>query len=178
MNKFTPICLILAISMITFTMFGQSESKKDKIIADSKTAKAEFIKADGQMQAIFTKSYGYVIFPNVGKGGLGVGGAAGNGVAYEHNKMVGMAKLSQITIGFQAGGQAYREVIFFESKKDMDRFKENRVEFSAQVSAVAAASGASANAKYVEGVMVFTMQKGGLMYEASVGGQKFKFERL
>ena len=76
-------------------MFGQSESKKDKIITDSKTAKAEFIKADGQMQAIFNKSYGYVIFPNVGKGGLGVGGAAGNGVAYEHNKMVGMAKLSQ-----------------------------------------------------------------------------------
>ena len=92
--------------------------------------------------------------------------------------MVGMAKLSQLSIGFQAGGQAYREVIFFKSKKEMDRFKENRVELSAQVSAVAAASGASANAKYVEGVMVFTMQKGGLMYEASVGGQKFKFEKL
>ena len=179
MNKFIPICLQLSVCLITIIpSFGQSESKKDKIIADSKTAKAEFLKADGQMQGIFTKSYGYVIFPNVGKGGLGVGGAAGNGVAYENNKMVGMAKLSQISIGFQAGGQAYREVIFFESKKEMDRFKENRVELSAQVSAVAAASGASANAKYVEGVMVFTMQKGGLMYEASVGGQKFKFEKL
>ena len=118
MNKFISICLTLGVCLIIFTpMFGQSESKKDKIITDSKTAKAEFIKADGQMQAIFNKSYGYVIFPNVGKGGLGVGGAAGNGVAYEHNKMVGMAKLSQLSIGFQAGGQAYREVIFFESKK-------------------------------------------------------------
>lgn len=85
--------------------------------------------------------------------------------------------MTQVSIGFQLGGQAYREVIFFEAKKDLDRFKENRVEFTAQVSAVAAASGASANAKYVDGVMVFTMQKGGLMYEASVGGQKFKYEK-
>jgi lipid-binding SYLF domain-containing protein len=80
-------------------------------------------------------------------------------------------------MGLQLGGQAYREVIFFESKKGLDRFKENRVEFSAQVSAVAATEGASANSIYVDGVMVFTMQKGGLMYEASVGGQKFKFEK-
>jgi len=103
--------------------------------------------------------------------------ASGNGVAYEHAAKIGMAKLTQVTIGFQLGGQSYREVIFFESKKDMDRFKENKIELSAQVSAVAAAAGASANAKYVEGVMVFTMQKGGLMYEASVGGQKLKYEK-
>jgi lipid-binding SYLF domain-containing protein len=79
-------------------------------------------------------------------------------------------------VGFQAGGQAYREVVFFENSTSMERFKKNKIEFSAQVSAVAATAGASANAKYVDGVMVFTMQKGGLMYEASVGGQKFKFE--
>ena len=78
-------------------------------------------------------------------------------------------------MGLQAGGQAYREVIFFENKETMDRFKLNKVEFSAQISAVAAKSGASANVKYVEGIMVFTQQKGGLMFEASVGGQKFKF---
>ena len=156
--------------------FSQSESKKHKIISDSKEAKAEFIKADSKMSSLFSKAYGYVIFPNVGKGAIGIGGASGNGVAYEHGKKIGMAKLSQLSFGFQWGGQAYREVIFFESKKEMDRFKENRVELTAQVSAVAAASGATANAKYTEGVMVFTMQKGGLMYEAAVGGQKFKFE--
>jgi lipid-binding SYLF domain-containing protein len=89
-----------------------------------------------------------------------------------------MAKLSQFSIGFQAGAQAYREVIFFESKKEMERFKDSRFEFSAQVSAVAAKEGASANVKYTNGVMVFTMQKGGLMYEASIGGQKFKFNKL
>ncbi len=130
------------------------------------------------MNGIFEKAYGYVIFPNVGKGGLGIGGAAGNGVVYEQNKMVGMAKLSQVSIGFQAGGQAYREVIFFESKKEMDQFKDSRFEFSAQASAVAVTAGASANAKYTGGVMVFTMQKGGLMYEASVGGQKFRYNKL
>ena len=159
-------------------MFGQSENRKNKIIADSKTAKVVFIKTDALMRGLFEKAYGYVIFPNVGKGGLGIGGAAGNGVVFEHNKMVGMAKLSQVNIGFQAGGQAYREVIFFESKKDLERFKGSRFEFSAQVSAVAVTAGASANVKYAEGVMVFTMQKGGLMYEASLGGQKFKFKKL
>lgn len=130
------------------------------------------------MKTLFDKAYGYVIFPNVGKGGFGVGAASGNGAVYEHKKCIGMAKLSQLSIGFQAGGQAYREVIFFESKKEMEQFKESRFEFSAQVSAVAVSEGASANVKYTDGVMVFTMQKGGLMYEASIGGQKFKFSKL
>jgi len=174
---------IIWIMVVTFAInmapiFGQSESKKNKIIADSKTAKTEFIAKDALMKGLFEKAYGYVIFPNVGKGGLGIGGAAGNGVVYEHNKIVGMASLSQVSIGFQAGGQAYREVIFFESKKELDRFKDSRFEFSAQVSAVAVTEGASANVKYTGGIMVFTMQKGGLMYEAAVGGQKFKFKKL
>ena len=155
---------------------GQSKAKQQKIVEDSKNAKAAFLKEDPSMSRFFNTSTGYVIFPNVGKGGLGIGGAAGNGVVWHQGKMIGTAKLTQISIGFQAGGQAYREVIFFESPEELNRFKENKVEFSAQVSAVAAASGASADAKYVEGVAVFTMAKAGLMYEASVGGQKFKFK--
>ena len=170
--------MIMACVLSIMPVFGQSESKMNKIIADSKTAKSEFIAADGLMKGIFDLAYGYVIFPNVGKGGIGVGGAAGNGVVYEQKKVVGMAKLSQVSIGFQAGGQAYREVIFFESKNDLERFKKSQLEFSAEVSAVAVTAGASANAKYAKGVMVFTMQKGGLMYEASVGGQKFKFNKM
>lgn len=169
------IYLITLFSLLVVTAFAQSEKKVKEIIEDSKEAKKEFIEGDWQMEKHFSNSYGYVIYPNVGKGGIGIGGAAGNGVAYERGQMVGMAKLSQLSIGFQWGGQAYREVIFFESKKEMDRFKENKVELSAQVSAVAVTAGVSADAKYVDGVMVFTMQKGGLMYEASVGGQKFKF---
>lgn len=171
------VIVMACIVNITF-VFGQSTSKKNKIIADSHTAKAEFIKSDALMKGIFEQAYGYVIFPNVGKAGFGIGGAAGNGVVYERNKLIGMAKLSQLSIGFQAGGQVYREVIFFESKKELERFKESRFEFSAQASAVAVTEGASANVKYTDGVMVFTMQKGGLMYEASIGGQKFKFNRL
>jgi lipid-binding SYLF domain-containing protein len=172
--KLTTI-LLLALLLAIPGVFAQS--KKEKIVADAETAKAEFIKTDPKMADLFAKEYGYVIFPNVGKGAVGVGGASGNGVAYEQGAKIGMAKMTQVTIGLQLGGQSYREVIFFESKKDLDRFKENKIEMSAQLSAVAAASGASANAKYKEGVMVFTMQKGGLMYEASVGGQKFKFEK-
>jgi lipid-binding SYLF domain-containing protein len=179
MKTLNIIWVMMMVCVInTMPVFGQSDSKNDKIIADSKTAKAEFTKTDPLMSGIFEKAYGYVIFPNVGKGGVGVGGAAGNGAVYENNTLVGMAKLSQLSVGLQAGGQAYREVIFFESKKAMDRFKDSKFEFSAQVSAVAVKAGASGNAKYTNGVMVFTMQKGGLMYEASVGGQKFKFKKL
>ena len=128
------------------------------------------------MEKHFNEAYGYVIFPNVGKGAIGVGGAAGNGIVYEGGKEIGAAKLTQVSIGFQWGGQAYREIIFFENKAAMDDFKGNNFEFAAQASAVAVTAGASADANYEDGVMVFTMQKGGLMYEASVGGQKFKFE--
>ncbi|MGO4821160.1 MULTISPECIES: YSC84-related protein [unclassified Flavobacterium] len=179
MKKLNSIGLIMVALMLTISpMFGQSSSKKAKIIADSKAAKVEFIKSDALMQSLFDNAAGYVIFPNVGKGGLGIGAAAGNGVVYEDGAIVGMAKLSQLSIGFQAGGQAYREVIFFESKSELERFKASRFEFSAQASAVAATEGASANVKYTDGVMVFTMQKGGLMYEASIGGQKFDFKGM
>ena len=163
---------------MSFAGFAQTSSKDKKIIADARNSKVEFIKADGHMKSIFDKAYGYVIFPNVGKGGIGIGGAAGNGAVFQNGALIGMAKMTQITIGFQWGGQAYREVIFFETKSDLDKFKEDKLEFSAQASAVAVTTGASANVSYKNGVMIFTQTKGGLMYEASVGGQKFKFRKF
>lgn len=172
-------CLSLILLVVTFSSSGieaQSKKKVESLKEDSKEAKKEFLKADWKMEKHFNEAYAYVIFPNVGKGGIGIGGAAGNGVAYEGGAAIGMAKLTQLSIGFQWGGQAYREIIFFQNKESMDRFKDNKIELSAQVSAVAVTAGASADAAYKEGVMVFTMQKGGLMYEASVGGQKFKFD--
>ncbi len=165
----------LTFLMYCVVIFAQSEKKEDQIIEDSQEAKVAFLKEDPHMETFFNSSYGYIILPNVGKGGLGIGGAAGNGVAFENGEMIGFAKMTQITIGFQAGGQAYSEVVFFEDKGAFDRFKIGKIEMSAQVSAVAAASGASLNAKYIEGVAVFTRTKGGLMYEASVGGQQFRF---
>lgn len=170
---------LLAIFLSGFQIVqAQLSSKDQKIVNDCNDAKEEFIKSDGLIRNLFNNAYGYVILPNVGKGGMGIGGAAGNGAVYQGGTLIGMAKMTQVTIGFQWGGQAYREVIFFETKADLDRFKENRLELSAQASAVAVTAGASANAKYRDGVMIFTQAKGGLMYEASIGGQKFKFRRL
>ncbi|MCY7311069.1 MAG: hypothetical protein LH619_09840 [Chitinophagaceae bacterium] len=180
MNKkinfsFSKLVIVLAAFVITGTAAGQSTSKEKRLVRDCKQAKADFINTDGLMKNLFSSAYGYVIFPNVGKGGIGIGGAAGNGIVYEGGNIIGKAKLTQLSIGFQFGGQSYREVIFFESSSDLDRFKQNKIEFSAQASAVAVTAGVSANVKYKEGVMIFTQQKGGLMYEASVGGQKFNF---
>lgn len=176
--KLTSLFLIAGFLFASTSAFSQTSEKQKDMMADCKKAKADFIKTDGLMETLFNKAYAFVIFPNVGKGGLGVGGAFGNGEVYQSGKRIGTAKLSQVTVGLQAGGQAYREVIFFETEKDLNRFKENKLEFSAQTSAVAVKSGASGTAKYTDGVMIFTQTKGGLMYEASIGGQTFKFEKL
>src|SRR5690349_7013439 len=167
--------LIFTALILPAAVHGQDADDK-RLIEDSKTAQVEFIKADDLMKSLFDNAAGYVIFPNVGKGAIGVGGAAGNGILYEQGKPVGKAKMKQVSVGFQFGGQAYREVIFFDNKEALDRFKEGKFEFSGQASAVAATAGASTNVKYREGVMVFTQEKKGLMYEASVGGQKFGYE--
>jgi lipid-binding SYLF domain-containing protein len=170
--------LYLSVAMILFAAISlpaQTTRKDRRLVEDAVDAKADFIRTDGSMGNVFSNSYGYVIFPNVGKGGIGIGGAAGKGVVYERGSIIGKAQLTQVSIGFQFGGQAYREVIFFETKEALDRFKGNNFEFSAQASAVAAKTGASANVKYRDGVMIFTQQKGGLMYEASIGGQKFDY---
>lgn len=166
--------LLLLAALLPAGLLGQ-DAEDNELIEESKEARAKFIKADGLMENLFAKAYGYVIFPNVGKGAIGVGGAAGSGIVFENGKVIGKAKMKQVSVGFQFGGQAYREVIFFENKAGLDRFKGNHFEFSGQASAVAATAGASANVKYRNGVMVFTQEKGGLMYEASVGGQKFNY---
>jgi lipid-binding SYLF domain-containing protein len=176
MKKHVLLTILFTLSLSV--LFAQKEEKKDKLMKDADSSKKAFLKADSNISKFFEESAGYVIFPNVGKGGLGVGGASGNGIVYEKGSAVGTAKMTQVTFGLQAGGQAYQEVIFFEDQRAMDRFKDNKFEFSAQVSAVAAASGASADAKYDDGVMVFTLAKKGLMYEASVGGQKFNYSPL
>ena len=135
-----------------------------------------FKKADAGLADLFKKAVGYAVFPSVGKGGLVVGGAHGHGYVYEAGKLIGYTSITQVTVGAQVGGQEYSQVIFFETKEVLAKFKQGGYSMNAQVSAVVAAEGASKNAKYVDGVMVFTKAKQGLMAEASVGGQKFKFE--
>ena len=126
------------------------------------------------MAPFFDSAYGYALFPTIGKGGLGIGGAGGKGTLFKDGTAVADTKMSQVTIGLQAGGQKYAEVIFFENEETYKDFVSGNFEFAAQVSAVALASGASADAKYKDGLLVVTMSIGGLMYEASLGGQKFK----
>ena len=176
-KNFKPILFCFAILISTIAN-AQYSSKNKKMIADSKSAINAFIKTDADMKKLFDNSYAYVVFPNVGKGGLGVGGAFGNGIVFQKKATIGTAKLSQVSIGLQAGGQGYREVIFFENENNFENFKENHLKISAQISAVVAASRAAANASYAEGILIFAQPKGGLMYEISVGGQTFNYEKF
>ena len=137
---------------------------------------ATFKKKDPGMKKFFSGAVGYAVFPTIGKGAIGIGAAHGDGELIVGGKAIGKVSMTQVTIGLQLGGQAYSEIIFFEKQAPLDGFKKEDFAFSAEVSAVALKSGASANAKYRDGVAVFTAAKGGLMYEASVGGQKFSFK--
>ena len=175
MLKWSLFLFVSTALLAPFMAFSQSADDK-KLINDSKAAKAKFIEADPLMESLFTKSPAYVIFPNVGKGAVGVGGAAGGGILFEGNTPVGKAKLKQVSFGFQFGGQAYREVIFFENKSELDKFKGGDFELAAQASAVAVNKGAAANVNYKDGLMIFTQEKSGVMYEAAVAGQKFSYK--
>jgi lipid-binding SYLF domain-containing protein len=135
----------------------------------------EFRDTNKKMARLFNDAYGYAVFPNVGKGGFGIGGAYGKGIAFENGIAIGTTKLYQVSLGFQFGGQAYSEIVFFEHKTAMGKFKAGNFKLGAQASAVAVTAGASADASFHNGVAIFTLIKGGLMYEASVSGQKFNF---
>ncbi len=174
MNRIKTIAIA---ALLLVTTAGMAQNNKDKkIMADAVTAKAKLLEADSGLQHFFDKSAGYVIFPNVGKGGFIIGGASGNGVVYENGDAIGMADLKKLNIGLQAGGQAIIEVIFFETDTDLQRFTEGKFEFAAETSAVALKSGIAFNAKYKDGVAVFALPKAGLMADASVGGQKFGYK--
>ncbi len=162
----------LFVFIFSLALFGQK--KEQQIKQESLKVIREFKKKDPGIGKFFNSAYGYVVFPHIGKGGLGIGGAGGKGTVFKHGKAVGSAKMTQVTIGLQAGGQKYAEIIFLKNKEAFQRFMGNNYEFAAQVSAVALKSGVSEDAQYRDGILVFTMTIGGLMYEASVGGQKFK----
>lgn len=169
---------ILLAVLLLFVGVG-SVGADDRMERDKEVKEAVqlFEKADPEMKKLFETSPGYAVFPRITKGGFGIGAAKGRGQLFEKKVVTGETKVTQVTIGLQLGGQVYSEVVFFENDTTLNNFKEGKLEFSAQVSAVAAAEGASKNAKYEHGVLVFTLAKSGLMYEASIGGQKFKYEK-
>jgi len=137
---------------------------------------AKFKEKDPRVAKAFETAYGYVIYPSVGKGAIGIGGAHGKGEVFEQGKKIGTSSLTQVTVWFQLGGQAYSEVIFFKDKTAVDDFKRGNFELSAQASAVALDARAAGDMPYNKGVAIATMAKGGLMYEASVGGQKLSYK--
>jgi lipid-binding SYLF domain-containing protein len=165
-------------------------------VADEYSDTVSIFKNAGESGTYFNNSYAYAVFPTVGKGGLGVGAAHGSGRVYVQGKHVGDVKMNQLSVGLQAGGQAFSQIVFFEDKRAFDEFASGSFEFDATVQAVAITASATATAgtagaaagaaggkkdattagKYHKGMAVFTVAKGGLMYQAAVGGQKFKYK--
>jgi lipid-binding SYLF domain-containing protein len=167
--------------IVTVTLTGviaALAADADRLDSDTGTAIQTFRASGPRLQRLFDTAYGYVVFPSVDKGAAGIGVAEGKGLVYENGVLVGRAKLTQVTVGAQLGGQSYSEVIFFERQEALDEFKDGKTAISAGVSAVAVSEGASAEAKYQNGVQVYTMTKAGLMFEASVGGQHFTFRPI
>ncbi|HEY3586542.1 MAG TPA: lipid-binding SYLF domain-containing protein [Myxococcaceae bacterium] len=147
----------------------------DALVADAQATVQTFKTKAPKTEKFFSSAAGYAVFPTVAKGGFIVGGAGGDGVLFVGGKPVGTANMGQASIGLQLGGQTYSEIIFFENPSTLSDFKNGHFQLDAQATAVAISAGASADANYTRGVAVFTMTKAGLMYEASVGGQKFTF---
>jgi lipid-binding SYLF domain-containing protein len=180
--KWTLLAMTLALATLGFGGCGgtepQTPEKKDALRAEADAALTTMKAADPSLEEFLNKAYGYVVFPNVGKGGFIAGGAFGRGEVYKGGRLVGYATIEQGTIGLQAGGQNFAEVIAFENEEAFNRFTSNRLELTAQASAVALKAGAAAQAKYTNGVAIFTYVKGGLMVEAAVGGQRFTFKPI
>jgi lipid-binding SYLF domain-containing protein len=168
-----PSRLLIAVALVVGSVALADDSE---LISDAKATIATFKKTDPNIEKFFSSAAGYAVFPTITKAAVGVGGAGGNGVLFVGGQPVGKSSMGQASIGFQLGGQAYSEVVFFETASSLSDFKKGNFALAAQASAVALSAGASANAKYEKGVAIFTATKGGLMYEASVGGQKFGYE--
>jgi len=177
MKKFVFLgAIVLLAGFLTTPAYAGWNAKSDQDIEDNvQETVNKFRESDSAMKRFFNKAYGYAVFPTVGKGGMGIGAAFGKGKVFEQGQIIGSTSLKQISIGLQLGGQAYSEIIFFKTKTDLDNFKSGNFELGATASAVAVTAGASADADYSDGVAIFTIPKGGLMYEASVAGQKFTF---
>ena len=176
MRKTIIAAVALAIVGWTGSSWAWDPDEVEELEPKVTDAVEKILEKDSGMQSFFDKATGYAVFPTVGKGGFGIGGARGTGLLKVGGETVAVVTLTQLTFGFQAGGQAYSEFIFFEDDLALGNFQRGNYELGAQVSAVAMTAGASADADFNEGVAIFTQAKGGLMYEATVGGQKFKIE--
>jgi lipid-binding SYLF domain-containing protein len=166
-------------------------------LADDYSKTISVFKQSEAVQPFFKNCYGYAVFPTVGKAGMGIGGAYGDGKVYKGGKVTGTTSLSKLSVGFQVGGQAFSQMIFFQDARSYGEFISGDFEFGASASAVAITAGAQAKAgssgatagasagpatgtqaetSYRKGMAIFAHTKGGLMYEAAIGGQKFSYK--
>jgi len=187
----TVIRTTLALILLSLSSLVAQADEYDDAISSFKSA--------GESGNYFDNSVGYAVFPTIGKGGIGIGGAYGSGKVYKKGAVIGTSKMAQVSIGLQLGGQAFSQIIFFENEAALDNFTSGNFEFSADASAVAITAGVSAEANtgggasagasggrndasttslsgYRKGMAIFTVAKGGLMYQASLGGQKYSFD--
>ena len=191
MRKRTLVGIGLAVLMVALPV-----SAKRKV--QDYSATIENFKKIPVVAPFFNSAHAYAVFPSIGKGGLGIGGSHGKGQIYEGGKVTGFTSTSDISIGLQAGGQAYAQVIFFENADALIRFTGGNFEFEASASAIAVQSSAKASAgtegsgagasgsktadkattaaSYQKGMAIFTMAKGGLMYAATIAGQKYTYK--
>ena len=167
--------VVLAMALTTSVGLFAQNMDNQKIMTDAEAAKKALIDRENKLSEFFDSAAGYVIFPNVGEGGFIIGAASGNGVLYENGVPSGMVDLKKLDVGFQIGGQAITEVIFFETEEALTEFKTDEYRFSGQVAAVALKKGKSQNLNYNHAVLVVAMPKAGLMADVSVGGQKFSY---
>ena len=176
MKKLLTTLISFSLLLTSAMVQAWEPDNTDKLELSTAQALIKAKEKDPNMSKWFDTAYAYAVFPKVGKGAIGIGGAHGKGLVIYKDTTVGHTSLSQISIGFALGGQVYSEFIMFKDKTAFDHFTRGNFQFGAQVSAVALTAGASRDASYNSGVAIFTIAEGGLMYEASIGGQKFKYK--
>lgn len=167
--------IAIAAGLVVGCASMSTPQEKDQLMKAATASRQEWVKQDPSMEAFAKKGYGYAYFPDVGKGGFIIAGAHGHGVVYEQGRHIGYAELTEGSIGLTIGGQSYSELVVFENKAAMDRFKASEMTFGANANAVIAKAGAGASAAFNDGVAVFVRPLAGAMAEASVGGQRLKY---
>jgi lipid-binding SYLF domain-containing protein len=178
MNPITRTALILVLAvgwLVGGTTVASTRESGDVLLEESAAALRDMDRANPGVEALARRGYGYAVFPEVVKAGLGFGGAYGQGVVYEQGQHVGYVDLMAASVGLQLGGQTYSELIVFEDKAALDRFKEGRLDFTADASAIILMTGTAVTARFVHGVAVIVQPLTGAMAEAAIGGQQFRY---
>lgn len=174
MHAATVIALATGL-LVSCSTAPATKEERGALVKEAGASRQEWNKLDPGVEAFAKKGYGYAFFPEIGKGGVGIGGAYGRGVVYDQGRHIGYADLTEGSLGLQLGGQTYSELIVFENKAAIDRFKGNQFNFGANASAVIVEEGTATSTQFVDGVAVFVRPITGAMAEAALGGQKFTY---